>query len=58
MYDANTIMRNVEIGSYEFGIQDIYKMPGQELYRKWVGLVDSTGKHPGVQVKLTTMAIN
>lgn len=51
VFDANTVLRDVEIGSFEFDMATIYEMQGHELYRKWVGLTDATGKFPGLQVR-------
>jgi len=47
--DANTVLRNVEIGSYEFDLATVYEAENHELYRKWIALVDKTGEFPGVQ---------
>lgn len=44
MFDINAI------GAFEFDTSYIYELEGHELYRRWVGLVDTTGKHGGVQV--------
>jgi hypothetical protein len=50
VYDANTILRNVLIGAYEFDVGAVYNMENHELYRRWVALSDVTGKKQGVQV--------
>eukprot|EP00027_Filamoeba_sp_ATCC50430_P012373 CAMPEP_0168566368 /NCGR_PEP_ID=MMETSP0413-20121227/14383_1 /TAXON_ID=136452 /ORGANISM="Filamoeba nolandi, Strain NC-AS-23-1" /LENGTH=1321 /DNA_ID=CAMNT_0008598385 /DNA_START=51 /DNA_END=4013 /DNA_ORIENTATION=- len=49
IFDANTIMRNVEIGSYEFDAASVYEFPKHEIYRKWVALTDSAGEFKGIQ---------
>ena len=51
VYDANTILRDVEIGSFELDLAYIYDLPNHELYRRWTGLSDSSGKTSGVQVE-------
>jgi hypothetical protein len=48
--DANTIMRNELIGSYQFDLLDIYMQPDHEVYRQWVALHDNESKKDqGVQ---------
>jgi hypothetical protein len=37
-------------GSYEFDLAAIYEMEKHELYRKWVALIDKSGKFQGIQV--------
>jgi len=49
VFDANTVTRNVEIGSFEFDAGAIYELEGHELYRKWVALTDRSGKKGGIQ---------
>jgi len=36
--DANTILRDVEIGGYEFDASYIYEQKNHEIYRKWIAL--------------------
>jgi hypothetical protein len=69
--DANTILRNVEIGTYEFDIPAIYDLENHELYRhnrtlspltflgKWIALSDKTGTFTGIQgyVKLSVTVL-
>eukprot|EP01084_Bolivina_argentea_P309384 535139_1 len=49
VYDANTIMRNVLIGSYEFDLATVYFNTYHEIYKQWVGLFDITDQNEGVQ---------
>eukprot|EP01119_Soliformovum_irregulare_P020127 TRINITY_DN648_c0_g1_i1.p1 TRINITY_DN648_c0_g1~~TRINITY_DN648_c0_g1_i1.p1 ORF type:complete len:1282 (+),score=464.21 TRINITY_DN648_c0_g1_i1:141-3986(+) len=49
VYDANTILRNVEIGSFELDTGYVHGLQGHEIYRRWVALSDSSGKHNNIQ---------
>ena len=49
VFDANTIRRNIEIGSYSFDVASVYEHANHEIYRQWVALTDSTGKYKGIQ---------
>lgn len=42
VYDANTIFRNVVIGSFEFDAELVHNQPNHEYFRKWVALIDHT----------------
>eukprot|EP00475_Leptophrys_vorax_P037442 TRINITY_DN645_c0_g2_i1.p1 TRINITY_DN645_c0_g2~~TRINITY_DN645_c0_g2_i1.p1 ORF type:complete len:1187 (+),score=417.34 TRINITY_DN645_c0_g2_i1:114-3674(+) len=57
--DANTIRRDVEIGSFEFDVASAYFLENHEIFRKWVALTDSTGASSGVQgyLRLTITAL-
>eukprot|EP01114_Cavostelium_apophysatum_P012665 TRINITY_DN2890_c0_g1_i2.p1 TRINITY_DN2890_c0_g1~~TRINITY_DN2890_c0_g1_i2.p1 ORF type:complete len:2032 (+),score=608.70 TRINITY_DN2890_c0_g1_i2:72-6098(+) len=59
VFDANTLLRDVEIGSFEFDLATIYDLDGHELYRKWVALSDKASKFQGVQgyLKLSITAL-
>ncbi|MES1914224.1 MAG: hypothetical protein MHM6MM_006322, partial [Cercozoa sp. M6MM] len=47
--DANTLLRDSEIGSFEFDVSSVYFQEGHEIYRQWVALSDTRGKREGVQ---------
>ncbi|MES1910298.1 MAG: hypothetical protein MHM6MM_002918, partial [Cercozoa sp. M6MM] len=47
--DANTLMRDAQIGSFEFDVSSVYFKEGHEIYRQWVALSDTRGKREGVQ---------
>lgn len=49
VFDANTIRRNVLIGSASVDLKRVYYEPGHEMYKKWVALVDKTGETEGLQ---------
>jgi len=55
VFDANTFLRDVEIGSFEFDVASVYELEGHEHFRKWIALTDSSGEFPGIQgfVKLS-----
>ena len=45
VFDANTILRNELIGSYEFDYAFLYKLKGHEIYRAWIPLIDEKVKN-------------
>jgi C2 domain len=55
--DANTILRDVEIGSFDLDLATIYAANSKvgkknfphEIFRRWIALADSTSKEEGVQ---------
>eukprot|EP01083_Nonionella_stella_P051226 136023_1 len=47
--DANTIRRNVLIGSYELDLTHVYFSKYHEIHRAWLALSDITDKHEGIQ---------
>lgn len=50
VYDANTVMRDVEIGSFGYDMTSVYYREHHELYRQWVALSDhSNEKNRGIQ---------
>eukprot|EP00002_Diphylleia_rotans_P002830 TRINITY_DN1183_c0_g1_i3.p1 TRINITY_DN1183_c0_g1~~TRINITY_DN1183_c0_g1_i3.p1 ORF type:complete len:909 (-),score=187.42 TRINITY_DN1183_c0_g1_i3:335-3061(-) len=49
VYDANTFSGNELIGSFEFGLGYVYHQQSHEIWKTWIPLTDTTGKHDGVQ---------
>eukprot|EP01084_Bolivina_argentea_P233322 393023_1 len=50
VFDANSMMRNVLIGSYEFDLSTIYfSNKYHEVYQQWIGLFDTTDENEGIQ---------
>jgi hypothetical protein len=49
VYDANTIRRDVLIGSYEIDLSFVYYSQDHEIYRKWLALTDVSDEHEGIQ---------
>lgn len=50
VYDANTLLRDVQIGSYEFDLASIYfSSPDHEIYRQWIALSDMNEEYDGIQ---------
>eukprot|EP00727_Mastigamoeba_balamuthi_P006292 m51a1_g2283 putative C-tail anchored protein (1298) ;mRNA; r:389989-394502 len=49
VFDANTMRRDVLIGSYTFDVASVYAEPSHEFYRRWTALADLTDAHEGVQ---------
>ncbi|MES1912743.1 MAG: hypothetical protein MHM6MM_004968, partial [Cercozoa sp. M6MM] len=47
--DSSTLRRDRMIGSYVIDVSQVYYRKHHELYRQWVALTDSTGKHDGIQ---------
>ena len=59
--DSDKLQRDDEIGGFTFEVATLWRQQGfseddgggamleKGLYRRWVGLVDSTGEHEGVQ---------
>ena len=41
VYDANRILRNEQIGSFEFDLSEIYYRKGHEIYHQWVALTNT-----------------
>lgn len=48
-FDANTIMRDVLIGAFEFDVSQVYFNADHELHRQWVALTDTTNTYEGIQ---------
>lgn len=48
-YDANVLLKNELIGSFEFDLSQIYYRKHHELFKQWVALTDVTDANEGVQ---------
>eukprot|EP00743_Colponemidia_sp_Colp-15_P008352 GILK01009071.1.p1 GENE.GILK01009071.1~~GILK01009071.1.p1 ORF type:complete len:1605 (-),score=326.59 GILK01009071.1:77-4891(-) len=50
VYDANTLLRNDPIGSFEIDLAYIYQdFENHEMFRQWVALTDTTDEREGSQ---------
>eukprot|EP00475_Leptophrys_vorax_P032002 TRINITY_DN4892_c1_g1_i3.p1 TRINITY_DN4892_c1_g1~~TRINITY_DN4892_c1_g1_i3.p1 ORF type:complete len:1239 (+),score=404.15 TRINITY_DN4892_c1_g1_i3:101-3817(+) len=49
VYDANTLLRDVLIGAFDFDMSQVYYRKNHEIHKVWVALTDVTGEFQGVQ---------
>lgn len=50
VYDANTLLRNELIGTFQLDLSYVYFQPHHEVHRQWVALTHTDLAVPGVQV--------
>jgi hypothetical protein len=57
VFDSNTVYRDELLGAFDMDISYVRNQPGHEVYRRWVALIDTSGKRKGVMGYLRVSAV-